>query len=108
MQIIKNFVELNLTINGKTKRTPLLVTRLGKQKIILYFPWLNKMNPDINWKTGKFLGEKPTTNEDSLNSNKMNRNHELSIQNLPLKKKRTKKNTRTELLIDFQMTKCPF
>jgi hypothetical protein len=26
------------------------VTRLGKQKIILGFPWLHKYNPIINWK----------------------------------------------------------
>jgi hypothetical protein len=31
-----------------------LVTGLGKQKILLRFPWLNKHNPDINWKTGEF------------------------------------------------------
>ena len=34
--------------------TRFLVTGLGKQKIILGFPWLNKHNPDINWKTGEF------------------------------------------------------
>ena len=29
------------------------MTGLGKQKIILEFPWLNKHNPIINWKKGK-------------------------------------------------------
>jgi hypothetical protein len=29
------------------------VTGLGKQKIILGFPWLHKYNPIINWKKGK-------------------------------------------------------
>ena len=32
----------------------LLVTGLGKERIILGFPWLNEHNPDINWKTGEF------------------------------------------------------
>jgi hypothetical protein len=31
-----------------------MVTGLGKQKIILGFPWLNEHNPDIDWRTGKF------------------------------------------------------
>jgi hypothetical protein len=29
------------------------VTGLGKQKIILGFPWLHKYNPIINWKKGE-------------------------------------------------------
>ena len=32
----------------------LLVTGLGKQKMILGFPWLQKHNPIINWQTGTF------------------------------------------------------
>ena len=32
----------------------LLVTGLGKQRIILGFPWLTEHNPDINWQTGQF------------------------------------------------------
>ena len=33
--------------------TQLLVTGLGKERIILGFPWLNKHNPDIDWKSGE-------------------------------------------------------
>ena len=51
---ITSYVELPLKINGRTRRTRLLVTGLGKQRIILGFPWLNEQNPDINWKTGEF------------------------------------------------------
>ena len=51
---ITSFVDLELTINGRTNTTWLLVTGLGKQRIILGFPWLNKWNPNIDWKTGKF------------------------------------------------------
>ena len=50
-RIIKSFVDLDLAIFGK-RNTQLFVTGLRKQKIILGFPWLNKHNPEINWKTG--------------------------------------------------------
>jgi hypothetical protein len=51
---ITSFVEANVTVNGRTRRLQLLLAGLGKQKVILGFPWLNKENPDINWKTGEF------------------------------------------------------
>jgi len=51
---IKTFVDLDLIIFGRRRNTRLFVTRLRKQKIILGFPWLNKHNPKINWKTGEF------------------------------------------------------
>ena len=51
---ITSFVTLTLIINGRTKRTRLLVTGLGRQQIILGFPWLREQNPDINWQTGEF------------------------------------------------------
>ena len=51
---ITSFVDLELTINEKKMMTRLLITGLGKQRIILGFPWLNEHNPDINWKTGEF------------------------------------------------------
>ena len=51
---ITSFVQLDLTINGRTTTTQLMVTGLGKQKIILGFPWLNEHNPNIDWKTGRF------------------------------------------------------
>ena len=51
---ITKYVNLNVTIHGRTKNIKMLVTGLGKQKIILGFPWLNDKNPDINWKNGEF------------------------------------------------------
>ena len=51
---ITSFVDLEPTINEKKMMTRLLITGLGKQRIILGFPWLNEHNPDINWKTGEF------------------------------------------------------
>ena len=57
---ITSFVDLELTINGRKTMTQLLITGLGKQRIILGFPWLNEHNPDINWKTGKFTWQTNT------------------------------------------------
>ena len=51
---IKTYVKLDLEINGQTTATELLVTGLGKERIILGFPWLSEHNPDINWRTGEF------------------------------------------------------
>ena len=51
---ITTYVNLDLEINGRKTNMELLVTGLGKERIILGFPWLNEHNPDINWKTGEF------------------------------------------------------
>lgn len=56
---IKTFVELTLKINGRSNTDKLLVTGLGKEQIILGFPWLNKQNPDIIWKTGVLSWREP-------------------------------------------------
>ena len=58
---ITQYVELPLKIHGRTRITQLLITGLGKQRIILGFPWLNKHNPDINWQTGEFRWRPRTT-----------------------------------------------
>src|ERR1700678_3076153 len=51
---IKQDVDLTFTINGRPQTQRLFLTGLGKQKIILGFPWLQEQNPVINWKTGEF------------------------------------------------------
>ena len=51
---ITSYVDLRVEIDGRIMDEQLLVTGLGNQRIILGFPWLNKYNPDINWKTGEF------------------------------------------------------
>ena len=56
--MITSFVELNAWINREQMNLRLLVTELGKQKIILGFPWLHEYNPEINWKTGDFTWRK--------------------------------------------------
>ena len=49
---IRKYVDLPMTIFGKKTNERLLVTGLGKLKVILGFTWLNEQNPIINWKTG--------------------------------------------------------
>ena len=56
--MITSFVELNVRINGEQMNLCLLVTGLGKQKIILGFPWLHEYNPEVNWKMGDFTWRK--------------------------------------------------
>jgi hypothetical protein len=34
----------------------LFVTNLGKDHIILGYPWFEAFNPKINWKEGRLLG----------------------------------------------------
>ena len=51
---IKKYVNLNLEIFGKKQIVWLLVTGLGKQKILLRFLWLQKHNPIIDLKTGSW------------------------------------------------------
>ena len=51
---IRQFIDLDLKINGRSCNTRLLVTGLGNERIILGFPWLAEHNPDINWRMGEF------------------------------------------------------
>jgi len=50
---IKYFIQLDIMVNRRQEKIKLLMTGLGKQRIILGFPWLNKHNPEINWQTGE-------------------------------------------------------
>jgi site-specific DNA-cytosine methylase len=47
---ITKYTRLDLTINGQTRTHNLLMTGLGKQKVILGYPWFKQTNLDINWK----------------------------------------------------------
>ena len=51
---IKHYVNLELEIFGQLQIIRLLVNGLGKQKILLGFPWLQKNSPIIDWQTGTF------------------------------------------------------
>ena len=46
---ITKYTQLDLTIDGRTRPHNLFVTGLGKQKIILGYPWFKQNNPEINW-----------------------------------------------------------
>ena len=46
---ITKYTQLDLTINGCTQSHNLFVTGLGKQKIILGYPWFKQNNPEIDW-----------------------------------------------------------
>ena len=50
---IKNYVDLQFSLNRKEFQEQFYVTGLGKQRVILGLPWLRKHNPEINWQTGK-------------------------------------------------------
>ena len=45
---IMKYTQLDLTINGHTQPHNLFVTGLGKQKIILGYPWFKQNNPEID------------------------------------------------------------
>jgi hypothetical protein len=50
---INAYVNLEFTLGEQKFKERFYVTGLGKQKIILGFPWLHKYNLIINWKKGK-------------------------------------------------------
>src|SRR5271168_133026 len=50
---IKSYVDLKFQLGNKTFNERFYVTGLGKQRIILGFPWLHKHNPIIDWKKGE-------------------------------------------------------
>jgi len=62
-------VQLELKLGGRIFHEILLISRIGKQKIILGLPWLMKYNPDIDWWTGeikwqdKMMGQSKVTDE---------------------------------------------
>jgi hypothetical protein len=46
---ITHYVNATLDIGERRRHERLFVTKLGKQKIILGLPWLQRENPDIDW-----------------------------------------------------------
>ena len=46
--MITQYVDVKLQVGDRTRTTQLLVMGLGKQKVILGFPWFKEMNPEIN------------------------------------------------------------
>ena len=56
--MIMSYIEADLKIGERIKQTRLYVTGLGKQKVILGFPWLQDENPTVDWKSGEIQWKK--------------------------------------------------
>jgi hypothetical protein len=49
---INAYVNLKFSVGKQKFKERFYVTGLGKQRVILGFPWLHKYNPIIDWKKG--------------------------------------------------------
>ena len=56
---ITRYADVRITTGAETSMERLLVAALGKETIILGFPWLQNNNPNINWKTGRIRIPEP-------------------------------------------------
>jgi hypothetical protein len=54
---ITHFCILRTTLGGKEKAQQFYITSLGRDRMILGYPWLCEYNPKIDWKEGKIEGE---------------------------------------------------
>ncbi|KAF8824205.1 hypothetical protein HHX47_DHR8000208 [Lentinula edodes] len=55
---ITHFAHLALTVDSQERWMDFLITNLGGEDIILGLPWLQKVNPEIDWEKGR-LSVKP-------------------------------------------------
>jgi hypothetical protein len=46
---MNDYVQAHIVVNKRTCQIPLLVALLGRETVILGYPWLRQENPDINW-----------------------------------------------------------
>jgi len=53
---ITHCVHLYIQHEGKQKQAKFFITNLGKDQLILGYPWLEEFNPEINWTDGKLSG----------------------------------------------------
>jgi hypothetical protein len=58
--LIEESVHLYIDRGDEHVQTQLHVTNLGKDRLILGYPWLEAFNPEINWAEGKLLGPRTT------------------------------------------------
>jgi hypothetical protein len=56
--IVEHCVHLYICQGQKEEHLKFFVTNLGKDRIILGYPWLEAFNPDINWEKGQVNGPK--------------------------------------------------
>lgn len=48
--VINRYIQITVEIANRSRNLKFLVTALGKQRIILGYPWLEEENPDIDWR----------------------------------------------------------
>jgi hypothetical protein len=58
--LIEESVHLYIDRGDEHVQTQLHVTNLGRDRLILGYPWLEAFNPEINWAEGKLLGPRTT------------------------------------------------
>jgi hypothetical protein len=54
--LIEESIHLYIDRGDERIQTQLHVTNLGRDRLILGYPWLEAFNPEINWAEGKLLG----------------------------------------------------
>jgi Retroviral aspartyl protease len=54
--LIEESVHLYIDRGDERIQTQLHVTNLGRDRLILGYPWLEAFNPEINWAEGELLG----------------------------------------------------
>jgi hypothetical protein len=54
--LIEESVHLYIDRGDERVQTQLHITNLGRDRLILGYPWLEAFNPEINWAEGKLLG----------------------------------------------------
>ena len=93
---IKSYVNLQFKIGDKDFVERFFLTGLGKQKIILGFPWLREHNPLIDWQTGRITWQ----NMEQDTRNPLNPSMEEE-EDQELWKTRTLNPTDNDLLISY-------
>jgi len=53
---ITHYVALYIQHNNRQEGSIFFITNLGKDHMILGYPWLEQFNPDIDWENGRILG----------------------------------------------------
>ncbi|KAJ3870398.1 hypothetical protein F5051DRAFT_341900, partial [Lentinula edodes] len=62
---ITHFAHLALTVDSQERWMDFLITNLGGEDIILGLPWLQKVNPEIDWEKGRLSAPQEATLEES-------------------------------------------
>ncbi len=72
---ITHYTKTEVTINGRTTLVDFYISGLGKQRVILGFPWLQTHNPDIDWCAGtlKWKLDRADAHQRLINAIKLHR-----------------------------------